>query len=84
VAVCREILAKTQPYHGGGATNTIRLYQGIWERNLWTPWRLRNIEWKCILCYRFYSMNDVGWKWYGATGVSRRSLVCLECVCKFP
>jgi hypothetical protein len=77
--VCKEILTKTEPYQAGERTNSIQRRRGMWVRRVENPWSVRDIEWKCILCYRFRSKHGAGWGWYGAGHGMERGLVCEPC-----
>jgi hypothetical protein len=82
--VCKEILTKTEPYQAGERTNSIQRRRGMWVRRVENPWSVRDIEWKCILCYRFRSKHGAGWGWYGAGHGMERGLVCPDCKFSFP
>jgi hypothetical protein len=86
--VCKELLAKTQPYHvGDHRTNSIQQQSlgGVWVRRIWTPWTIRDIVYKCVLCYRFNTRGSAGWSWCGcAEHLFGTSLVCLDCKTSWP
>jgi hypothetical protein len=79
--ICKELATKTEPYQGGYTNSLLQLRRGgVWLRKYHTPWSIRQLEWKCVVCYRFKTWDGVGWSWCGwVTHLLGRSLVCFDC-----
>jgi hypothetical protein len=79
--ICKELATKTESYQGGYTNSIQRSIGGVWVRKVWSPWAIRDIAWKCVLCYRFNTSDSAGWVWCGCVDdhLLARSLVCLDC-----